>query len=401
MHCVQQHNILTNKNNDNNDSSGVNSRFFVSFVTINSIPRMKLRHILLVITLVCFTVSLTAQTRRRSTTAPGTTAPKLEDLPKRPLDTIPTSDPETKIILFSNNTWSYYRPSLERLDALPVYTQHWDTTGVFAYRDIAYNDLPPVVELKLVDDLTQFKSPVTGKVLSKYGPRRRRNHNGVDIPLRPGEPVYATFDGRVRYAKYNTGGYGNLVIVRHRNGLETWNAHLSKLNVKPNDYVKAGQVIGFSGNTGRSRGPHLHYEMRYQDQTFDPEFIVDFETGQLKYQTFALEKSFFNIHSRASEILEEEDEYDLPLLTSNDSGDSTSQDILDQIAEAQQKEKKAAVQQKPAGISSSGAIYHTIKSGDMLGKLAIRYGVTIDQICRLNGITRNTVLRLGKKLRIK
>ncbi len=271
---------------------------------------MKLRHILLVITLVCFTVSLTAQTRRRSTTAPGTTAPKLEDLPKRPLDTIPTSDPETKIILFSNNTWSYYRPSLERLDSLPVYTQHWDTTGVFAYRDIAYNDLPPVVELKLVDDLTQFKSPVTGKVLSKYGPRRRRNHNGVDIPLRPGEPVYATFDGRVRYAKYNTGGYGNLVIVRHRNGLETWNAHLSKLNVKPNDYVKAGQVIGFSGNTGRSRGPHLHYEMRYQDQTFDPEFIVDFETGQLKYQTFALEKSFFNIHSRASEILEEEDEYD-------------------------------------------------------------------------------------------
>ena len=185
------------------------------------------------------------------------------------------------------------------------------------------------------------------------------------------------------------------MIVRHRNGLETWNAHLSKLNVKPNDYVKAGQVIGFSGNTGRSRGPHLHYEMRYQDQTFDP------ETGQLKYQTFALEKSFFNIHSRASEILEEEDEYDLPLLTSNDSGDSTSQDILDQIAEAQQKEKKAAVQQKQAGISSSGAIYHTIKSGDMLGKLAIRYGVTIDQICRLNGITRNTVLRLGKKLRIK
>ena len=258
-----------------------------------------------------------------------------------------------------------------------------------------------MVELKLVDDLAQFKSPVTGKVLSKYGPRRRRNHNGVDIPLRPGEPVYATFDGRVRYAKYNTGGYGNLVIVRHRNGLETWNAHLSKLNVKPNDYVKAGQVIGFSGNTGRSRGPHLHYEMRYQDQTFDPEFIVDFETGQLKYQTFALEKSFFNIHSRASEILEEEDEYDLPLLTSNDSGDSTSQDILDQIAEAQQKEKKAAVQQKQAGISSSGAIYHTIKSGDMLGKLAIRYGVTIDQICRLNGITRNTVLRLGKKLRIK
>ena len=97
----------------------------------------------------------------------------------------------------------------------------------------------------------------------------------------------------------NTGGFGNLVIVRHPNGLETWHAHLSKLNVQVNEYVKTGQVIGFSGNTGRSRGPHLHFEMRYCDQTFDPEFIIDFPTGCLKYHTFALEKSFFNIHSRA------------------------------------------------------------------------------------------------------
>lgn len=170
MHCVQQHNILTNKNNDNNDSSGVNSRFFVSFVTINSIPRMKLRHILLVITLACFTVSAYGPRPEKKRTSSRYDGPETGRPAQRPLDTIPTSDPETKIILFSNNTWSYYRPSLERLDSLPVYTQHWDTTGVFAYRDIAYNDLPPVVELKLVDDLTQFKSPVTGKVLSKYGP---------------------------------------------------------------------------------------------------------------------------------------------------------------------------------------------------------------------------------------
>ena len=144
----------------------------------------------------------------------------------------------------------------------------------------------------------------------------------------------------------------------------------------------------------------MHFEIRYQDQTFDPEFLIDFESGHLKYQTFALEKSFFNIHSRASEILEEDDTYDLPLLASNDS-DTTSADILDQIAKAQQSQKKSTSTSKQPTLNSSNAVYHTIRQGDMLGKLAIRYGVSIDQICRLNGINRNTILRLGKKLRIK
>lgn len=344
--------------------------------------------------------TLSAQSKKRSSVP---SIPKIEDLPKRPMDTIATSDPETMIILFSNNTWSYYRPSLQQLDALPIYSQHWDTSGVFAYKSIAYADLPSVVELNLVQELIDFKSPIQGKVFSKYGPRRRRNHNGVDIPLKVGEPIYAAFDGKVRYAKYNSGGYGNLVIIRHKNGLETWHAHLTKPNVKVDDYVKVGQVIGFGGNTGRSRGPHLHFEMRYQDQTFDPEFIIDFETGQLKYQTFTLEKSFFNIHSRASEILEEDDEYDIPLLGTAEEqaeGDTTSVDILERIAKAQEKEK-APQEPKPAGINASGATYHTVRSGDMLGKLSARYGVTIDQICRLNKITRTTTLRLGQKLRIK
>lgn len=327
--------------------------------------------------------------------------PKLEDLPKRPLDTIATSDPESFIILYSNNTWSYYRPTLDTVSELSVYREHWDTTQVFSYKSIELRDLPAVIDLNIVQSLDEFKAPITGKVFSKYGPRGRRNHNGVDIPLRRGEPIYAAFDGKVRYARYNTGGFGYLVIVRHKNGLETWSAHLSKLNVKVGDYVKAGQVIGFGGTTGRSRGPHLHFEMRYCDQTFDPEFIIDFETGQLKYQTFALERSFFNIRSRASEILEEDDEYDIPLLASAaDNNDTTSADILGIIAQAQEKGGGSS-RSAQATLSQSDAVYHTIRQGDMLGKLAIRYGVSIDQICRLNGINRNTVLRLGKKLRIK
>lgn len=348
------------------------------------------------LSLLAATATPTSAQSRKSQRQPAQL--KLEDLPRRPLDTIQTSDPDTRIILYSNNTWSYLRAKAFALDP-PVFKRNWDTTQVFAYKNIELSDLPSVVELNLVHALSEFKAPITGRVFSKYGPRGRRNHNGVDIPLKTGEPLYATFEGKVRYAKYNTGGFGYLVILRHPNGLETWHAHLSKINVRVDDYVKAGQVIGFGGSTGRSRGPHLHYEMRYCDQTFDPEFIVDFETGQLRYQTFALEKSFFNIHSRASEILDEEDESDFNLLAHNEN-DSVSTDILDLIAQAQGKEQ-AKQQSSRATVSQSGAVYHTIKSGDMLGKLAIRYGVTIDQICRLNGISRNTVLQLGKKLRVK
>lgn len=339
-------------------------------------------------------ITVQGQSRKRKSVTPVSL--HIEDLPKHPLDTLATDDPETKIILFSNNTWSYFRPTMTVKDSLPVYTQHWDTSQVFAYKSIAYGDLPQAIDLNIVPSLADFNAPIRGSIFSKYGPRGRRNHNGVDIPLKTGEPIYAAFEGKIRYAKYNSGGFGNLVIVRHANGLETWHAHLSKINVAVNDYVKSGQVIGFGGSTGRSRGPHLHFEIRYCDQTFDPEFLIDFQSGQLKYQTFALEKSFFNIHSRASEILDEEDG-DLPLLSGVE-GDTTSGDILERIAAAQKRDDEPA---KQVSVSSDNAVYHTIKQGDILGKLAGKYGVSIDQICRLNNISRSTILKLGRRLRIK
>lgn len=325
---------------------------------------------------------------------------KIEDLPRIPMDTIPTKDSLTKVIIYTNNTWSYYRPEMRTMDDLPVYRNHWDTTQIFAYRSVELRDLPQAIELPLISSLDDYHYPIKGRVFSRFGPRGRRNHNGVDIPLKVGEPIYASFDGRVRYAKYNTGGYGYLVILRHKNGLETWHAHLTKVNVKPNDYVKSGQVIGFGGNTGRSRGPHLHFETRYSDQTFDPERLIDFESGSLRYQTFVLEKSYMNIHSRASDQLEEDDDSSTDnmtlLLAESGEGESASEDILDKIAKAQQK---------PATVSkasTSGTVYHTIRQGDMLGSISRRYGVSIDQICRLNpGLTRTTVLKLGRQLRIK
>lgn len=364
-----------------------------------------MKKLLLFLAFCTFTVAIlhSAPKKKIVTSKKPTVDIKLEDLPRRAIDTVATNDPDTKVIIFSNNTWKYYRPSLKKLDGLKVYQENWDTVGVFAYHNVQLSDISPITELKLFSDLSDFSPPIKGHVISKYGPRGRRNHNGIDIPLITGEPIYAAFDGKVRYAKFNTGGFGYLVIVRHPNGLETWSAHLSKLNVAPNDYVKAGQVIGFGGSTGRSTGPHLHFETRFKDQTFDPERIFDIDNSSVRYQTFALEREFFNIHSRESDQLVEDDDIfqGTNLLTGTTPGDSMSQDILQRIEQAQQKSVVATTAKTTAAKASTGAVYHTVKSGDMLGKLASKYGVSIDHICKLNKISRTTTLRLGQKLRIK
>lgn len=344
-----------------------------------------MRQTLLIIILIISIVDASAQRRRKPSGPPKQLT--IEQVKSTPIDTVATAN-GNKIIVFSNNTWKFYQPEMKQFDELPVYRHNWDTTSIFSYRNIELTQLPSVIELKLVDDLSECSAPVRGTVFSKYGPRGRRNHNGVDIPLKVGEPIFASFDGKIRYAKYNSGGFGYLVIVRHKNGLETYSAHLSRINVKVGDYVKAGQVIGFGGSTGRSRGPHLHFEIRYFDQTFDPEFVFDFASGAIRYTNFALHKKFFNIRSRASEILEDIDD------------EIAGEDIL---AAADDSVGVRVIENKPPvkTPSNSGGVYHTIVSGDMLGKLAIKYGVSVDQICRLNGITRTTTLKLKQKLRVK
>lgn len=311
-----------------------------------------------------------------------------KDIPHVPVDTVATRRDDVKIVVYADGTFSYLYTAAEELEKSEVYCEHWDTTGVFSYKSVSYQSLPETIDVRLIGSLDEFHAPLTGKIISRYGPRGRRNHNGVDVPLKTGTPVAAAFDGRVRYSRYNNGGFGNLVIVRHPNGLETYYGHLSRRNVKAGDWVVAGQIIGYGGSTGRSRGPHLHFEVRYCDQTFDPERIIDFQSGGLHYQTFVLEKSFFNIRSRATEGLEDGDDFDAEAFLAQNGG-KTDEEISAAIA---QEEKKAA---EPV------VAYHTVRSGETLSTIARRNGTTIDNLCRLNGITRSTILRVGRKLRVK
>ncbi|MBR2400381.1 MAG: peptidoglycan DD-metalloendopeptidase family protein [Tidjanibacter sp.] len=315
----------------------------------------------------------------------------LEDLPEIPLDTLDTAKPNVKIITFANNTWKYYFSDYESLINQDVFRDHWVTNQVFAYKDVKIGDIPETMEIELVKSLSDFHPPVLGRVSSRYGPRGRGMHKGIDVGLPTGEPIYATFEGRVRYARYNSGGYGYLVIIRHPNGLETYYGHLCKLNVDVDDYVVAGQVIGYGGNTGRSRGPHLHFEVRYADLTFDPERIIDFSTGELKWQNFVLERGYFNVSSKLTEALEE-DEGDMgELFVDKEGKPLSSEEIVENL-------EKAASKPKP---TVNDAVYYKVKSGDNLSKIAAKYGTTVGAICRLNGIKSTTPIRIGQRLRVK
>ena len=157
------------------------------------------------------------------------------------------------------------------------------------------DNLPDEINLKLITDSADFCFPVRNCKTSNYGWRWNRGHHGVDIRLNTGDPVHCAFSGIVRVAA-RMGGYGNCIVVRHPNGLETLYGHLSKINVRPGQTIETGQVIGLGGSTGNSTGPHLHFECRFLYQPFDPEWILDFDHFTLRTRRLHLDKTYFGIH---------------------------------------------------------------------------------------------------------
>ena len=158
-----------------------------------------------------------------------------------------------------------------------VYSENWDNEKFNPYENQAV--------LPINIDLRNYVNPVkTNTINSHYGYRKTfgRMHYGVDLKAAIGDTIRSSFEGKVRIARFNRDGYGFYVIIRHPNGIETLYGHLSKFLVKQNQYVKAGQPIALSGNTGRSTGPHLHYEMRYMGRAMNPEKLVDFTTHTVR-----------------------------------------------------------------------------------------------------------------------
>lgn len=233
------------------------------------------------------------------------------------------------------------------------YFSIWDTYTINPYNK-SLKQFKDTLALQLFDEAKATEAwsyPLdnVARVTSNYGFRNWRFHQGIDLKLQIGDPVRSVFDGVVRLARYNRGGYGYFVVVRHKNGLETLYGHLTKYTVKPGDVIKAGEMIGLGGNTGRSSGPHLHFEVRYQGYGFNPKDMFDFgeQEGHLAAD--------FKLTPNNYRLL----------------------------------------------LSKHQSVYHRIRSGDSLWKISRRYRTSINQICRLNGISKSYPLRIGRKLRVR
>lgn len=241
----------------------------------------------------------------------------------------------------------------------------WNTTRIFCYSD---SEVPETYKI----DMRGFHMPTPSrKVTSNFGyrPRFKRMHKGLDIKVYTGDTIYAAFSGRVRVADYQASGYGNVICMRHNNGLETIYGHLSKRLVKEGDYVRAGQPIGLGGNTGRSFGSHLHFETRICGATIDPALLFDFANQDVKCDYYIFHK--------------------------NGNGQAGSKTL----ASKQQDDDDQTVASAASVSNDLVGKFHKVVAGETVGSVARKLNISVDLLCRANGISRTSHIKPGQILR--
>ncbi|MDR1724499.1 MAG: peptidoglycan DD-metalloendopeptidase family protein [Tannerella sp.] len=331
-----------------------------------------------------------------------------------------------------------------------LYNSNWDTIHVNPFTQGSV-DFPESYTI----DCRSFVMPIDNKIriTSKYGPRRRRMHRGIDLDLQKGDTVRAAFDGKIRIKSYERKGYGYYLVIRHPNGLETVYGHLSKFIANENQIVKAGQPIALGGNTGRSSGAHLHFETRFLGKDINPAEIIDFENGlphrdEYVFHNIKINGKKSNIYStssnsiavhrvRSGETLSHiARKYGttvdalcringitktaklsigqpIQFYAKQVTVETTSKDVKQNEPEKTKNANNASAA-KPASNtgkkievpventssqSQENQVYHRIQSGDNLFNLANKYGTTVEKLCELNNIQNNTILKIGQKIR--
>ncbi|MBI3521178.1 MAG: peptidoglycan DD-metalloendopeptidase family protein [Bacteroidetes bacterium] len=265
------------------------------------------------------------------------------------LDMETIEEKEIELISYYNSVLSSKEANLTivKYGNMPATNYYDDFDESTVFQIIPETEFPESQIIKIESDsLGIYAHPRVGPVNSKFGWRDGRMHKGIDINLHKGDAVVAAFDGMVRIA-HAKGAYGNVVIIRHYNGLETVYAHLSKIKVKPGQVVLAGQLIGLGGSTGRSSGPHLHFEVRFKGQALNPSSIISFTENKTLNDSIVIKKSRYGICAYPS-----------------------------------------------------NATLHTIERGDTWYEVAKRYGLSMKELCLLNGTDKRYYLKIGQKLRV-
>ena len=228
-------------------------------------------------------------------------------------------------------------------------------------------------------NLKHFCMPTTSKVVtSNFGRRWGRMHKGIDVKVYIGDTIRAAFSGKVRIVRYEARGYGNYVVIRHYNGLETIYGHMSKHLVEENQVVKAGDPIGLGGNTGRSTGSHLHFETRLCGVALNPALMFDFRNQDVTGDTYMFHKDTYQNESVLANKMNGKSDASL---ASSSNGSSRGK----------------------SGSSSSAASadvrYHKVRRGETLSSIAKKRGTTVAKLCKLNHISKRMRIRPGQILR--
>ena len=263
---------------------------------------------------------------------------------------------------------------------LPAEDLYADWENKYAHRATQLPD-----EYKI--DLRDFCMPTPSRVItSNFGPRWRRQHKGLDIKVYVGDTIRSAFSGMVRMVKYEAAGYGKYIVIRHDNGLETIYGHLSKQLVKENQRVKAGDVIGLGGNTGRSFGSHLHFETRLCGGALNPAIMFDFRAQDVTGDFYVYRKSTYNRESAEATRLR----------GVRGNGSYNPADVNSTATAANRNADKASSKK---AVASAPRKVHKVKKGETLYRIATKYGVSVEQLRKLNGLGKNANIRPGQLVR--
>lgn len=240
-----------------------------------------------------------------------------------------------------------------------LYEDAWNTTMAHPYRGV---EMPDSFKI----DLRDFCMPTPSRNITShfgYRPAFRRQHRGIDIKVYTGDTIRAAFDGKVRVSTFQGSGYGHFVVIRHPNGLETLYGHLSKRLVEPNAEVKAGDVIGLGGNTGRSYGSHLHFETRLLSEAIDPRLLFDFPNQDVTGDFYVYRRGA----SRASQ--------------------------------AQAVAVESGSKRTGRDVARNARHYYKVKKGDTIYSIAKKLGINQKQLIGNNSLGRKPKIRPGQILR--